>query len=972
ITPTDHVAGNALAFAIRDRYPVSTGHTLIMPTRHVATWFDATTDEQAAMMALAAEVKADLDARCAPDGYNLGLNVGEAAGQTVMHLHLHVIPRYRHDVDDPRGGVRYVIPERGNYLRPGFCPAPFDRPRGLATGGRADPFAAHLAPLFAAADRIDVLTAFAQTSGVTWLRGWLLSAMDRGARIRVLIGDYLEVTAPDALAALLDLSQSTLDAPQLELRVAEAEALKRQGIGTTFHPKAWIFGAGPRTTAFVGSSNLSKPALTDGIEWNLRVDSAADGARTTAITAAFDALWQRARPVDDDWLDDYRRRIADRGSPPIPFDLDDDAADAVPEPRDVQIEALAALAADRAEGRRRALCVLATGLGKTWLAAFDVRAFRDETGRRPRVLFLAHRFELLRQAATTFRRLFPDGHFVIFAGAHDQLDGDVVFAMVQKLARPEHLARVAPDAFDYVIVDEVHHADATTWRRIIDHLAPRFLLGLTATPERADAGDIFGLFDDHIAFRADIGLGIGLKHLVPFHYFGLTDPTDYAPIPWRNHRFDPARLAAAVQTQARMARLWAAWQAHPAQRTLVFCCSIEHAHFVCDWLVAQGLRAVAVHSQPGSHDRADALLGLKEGRFDALCAVDLFNEGIDVPTLDRVVMLRPTESSVIFLQQLGRGLRRAEGKAALTVLDFVGNHHVFLERLRTLLNLTPRGTTGVRAFLGGAAPELPEGCTVNMDLAAIDLLRELMPSSASALAVMAYRDLRAARGVRPTAGELYRNGHNPSRMAGHRAWFDFVAAEEGATWDADERAAYEAGHEWLATVGATQMTRCYKMVVLEVLAEADAFVEGMPVPELARRCHDYLRRAPELAADMEGLQTLPDPDDADAFLAYWRRNPITAWTNPSHARVWFQVVDDRFVPALPLPDDASARDALIRMTGELVGWRLARYRRQALDARAAPFECAVVSGPALALPDRARHPALPRGGVGVTLPEGAR
>ena len=311
----------------------------------------------------------------------------------------------------------------------------------------------------------------------------------------------------------------------------------------------------------------------------------------------------------------------------------------------------------------------------------------------------------------------------------------------------------------------MHHATAPSYRRILDRLERPFVLGLTATPDRADEADVVGLFDDNLVYRADLGVGIAEGLLAPFAYFGLRDVVDYANIPWRNRRFDPEVLAEAVQTQARMERLWAAWIEHPARRSLVFCCSIAHAEFVREWLARQGVRVVAVHSGRESMDRGLALEALERGDLDALCSVDLFNEGVDLPTVDRVVMLRPTESPVVFLQQLGRGLRRAAGKERLTVIDFVGNHRTFLDRVRLLVSLGPAAMS-VREFLvDGRAPALPPGCSVDVELEAIDMLRRFLPAGATEVQ-RAYRELTASRGDRPTAGELFRLGYSTQ----HAAW----------------------------------------------------------------------------------------------------------------------------------------------------------------------------------------------------------
>ena len=291
IAPSLYVAHNALCFAIRDRFPVSLGHTLVITRRRVATWFDATADEQRALFALVDEVKAALDVEHHPDGYNVGFNAGAAAGQTVMHLHVHVIPRYRGDMPDPRGGVRHVIPEKGNYLKSKEAPPPPPPPpdndaRPLSTGGD-DPFLHHLHPLWRCAEQVAIVAAFVRDSGLQVLRRELLPALERGARVQLLTGDYLNITQAQALAQLLAWQRGRDDQDDddeyaalhdkggaLEVRVVDtlADAQRRRGATRSFHPKSWRFEGPGLATAFVGSSNISKEALTRGVEWNLRVD----------------------------------------------------------------------------------------------------------------------------------------------------------------------------------------------------------------------------------------------------------------------------------------------------------------------------------------------------------------------------------------------------------------------------------------------------------------------------------------------------------------------------------------------------------------------------------------------------------------------------------------------------------------------------------------------------------------------------
>ncbi|MEZ4300814.1 MAG: DEAD/DEAH box helicase family protein [Polyangiaceae bacterium] len=721
------VASNDLAFALLDAFPVSRGHTLVIPRRLIATWFDATPEERAAIFALVDDVKRRLDSELRPDGYNIGINAGEAAGQTVMHLHVHVIPRFRGDVEDPRGGVRHVIPGKGNYL--------LGARRPLATGGTADPFLHHLTPLFAAAAEIAILAAFVQESGLDQLEGEVFRALERGARVRLITGDYLHITQATALVHLLDwasgnsaLSEDGSRRGSFETRVVEVESLPSES--RSFHPKSWRFEGPAFGAAFVGSSNISRSALRAGIEWNLRVDRHRDPDAYQAVVAAFERWWTTARPLTADWVEAYARR-AGTASKQLPLGEEEATPLAAPPPpHAIQEEALAELKRCREEEHwGRALVVLATGLGKTYLAALDVVQWASLHGRMPRVLVLAHREELLFQVAKTFRRLLRERapRFTWFSGALSDLDGDVVLASVQKLSRPDHLPRLTPDRFDYVIVDEVHHGTAPSYRGILDRIEPSFLLGLTATPERADGADLLGLFDDHVAYRADLGTGIESKLLVPFSYWGLRDDTDFGKVSFRNRRFDPGELESAIDTEPRLLKLLEAWQSHPGSRTLVFCCSIRHAENACQFLVSRGVRAVALHSGPTSAPREQALADLVSGKLDALCTVDLFNEGVDLPDVDRVVMLRPTESPVVFLQQLGRGLRVSGSKERLTVLDFVGNHRVFLDRVRTLLSLGP-APTELRDFIEGtAAPRLPSGCSIHIELEAKSLLASLLP-----------------------------------------------------------------------------------------------------------------------------------------------------------------------------------------------------------------------------------------------------
>src|SRR5687767_3309908 len=699
--------------ALWDHYPVAPGHALIVPRRHVASWFDATPDERAAMLDAVDAVRAAIERDHTPNGYNLGVNVGAAAGQTVDHLHLHVIPRYKGDVADPRGGVRHVLADRGNYLlTPTIEGAPHDR---TVIRGSDDPLFPHLVAHLDYADQVDIAVAFTMTSGVRELQEYLRDVIAREGRVRFLTGDYLGATEPDALLQLLDLGGGA------ELRIFESG-------GTSFHPKSYILRrANGYGTAFVGSSNLSRSALQSGVEWNYRVVTSRDGQSFRDVCDAFDALFAdpHTRPLTAEWVERYRRRRTP--PPPQRTGVPIEPPPVIPLPNTVQVEALDALALTRANGNAAGLTVLATGLGKTWLSAFDTVAAKAE-----RVLFVAHREEILDQAMRTYRTIRPHAVLGKYTGAEKSPGADVIFASIQTLGRSRHLQRFTPDEFDYIVIDEFHHAAATTYRRLIDHFTPKFLLGLTATPERTDGASLLALCGENLVYRCDLAEGIRRGLLSPFDYYGVPDEVDYENNPWRSNRFDEEELTTALATTSRAENALDQLRRRGGKRVLAFCVSQRHADFMKAFSRNAGLRVASVHSGESSDPRTHSLERLQRGELDVLFAVDMFNEGVDLPDVDTILMLRPTESQILWLQQFGRGLRYRPEKR-LKVIDYIGNHRSFLLKPRTLFQLEG-GDVGILRALnlleaGNAAELQPPNCSVTYDLEAKNILRDLLQAA---------------------------------------------------------------------------------------------------------------------------------------------------------------------------------------------------------------------------------------------------
>lgn len=793
----------------------------------------------------------------------------------------------------------------------------------LVTGGD-NPFLPHLCKSISQAAEIDFAVAFIKATGLRLLlpdlHDALAAAHEEGrpaARCRVVTSDYLDVTDPDALRLLL-----LLQAQGAEVRVYEAA-------NSSFHMKAYLFTRNTENghihgTAFIGSSNISRQALQDGLEWNYRIDYPGDAGFLEA-RRRFEELFAHAKtvPLTDAWIERYEARRKPLLRPVAPGSQEQETP---PEPTSVQIAALAALQATRQEGFRRGLVVLATGLGKTWLSAFDA----EQVGAR-RVLFVAHREEILNQAAETFLRIRPKSRVGFYMGQVRDVEVDVLCASVQTLSRSAHLERFAPQHFDYIVIDEFHHAAAATYRRVLTYFVPRFLLGLTATPDRTDQSDILSLCDDNLVFSHNLFGGIKSGLLAPFHYYGIFDDSvDYREIPWRNGRFDPEQLSNKLATLARARHALREWQQRGQQRTLAFCVSTRHADFMAARFVQAGIAAAAVYSG-SALSRGDALEQLRDGRLAVIFSVDLFNEGVDLPTIDTVMMLRPTESKILFLQQLGRGLRKAEGKERLVVLDFIGNHHSFLHKPSALLGVgaSYRKLAEFARQVEQQRLSLPEGCFVNYDLKLLEFLKSLDSDGVQ----NEYEALRQGLGRRPSLSEFYRSGANIGRMRNqYGSWFDLVEAM--ADLDAGETVVATTQRAFLREVETTSMTRSFKMVLLEALQELGGWQQPPTLAALAERSWQVMQRRRPLLVDLpEDQRKLVDGSSA-IWRSYWRSNPVNAWIGGNRTQAgdhFFSIVDDRLTTTFNIqPDHLEAFSAFVQ---ELVDYRLAAY-----EVRRAPEE----------------------------------
>lgn len=780
----------------------------------------------------------------------------------------------------------------------------------LVTGGD-DHFLPHLSAAFARSNQADLAVSFVKTSGLRLLWPDLQAMAEAGGmhRVRVLTSDYLDITDPEALRLLLLLQESGA-----EVRVF---ATQNQD---SFHLKAYVFarvegGQLVAGTAFIGSSNISRTALRDGLEWNYRVVFPQDAGYLEA-RQRFEELFANPKSIalTDSWIEAYEQRRLPPSRSVAPGSHEQEAP---PEPNAIQQDALRALAETRDNGYRRGLVVLATGLGKTWLAAFDA----VRMGAR-RILFVAHREEILNQAASTFIRILPGKRVGYFTGRSRDGDVDVLCASVQTLGKASHLERFAPQHFDYIVVDEFHHAAAATYRRLLAHFAPSFMLGLTATPDRTDQSDILSLCDDNLVFGCPLFEGISSGLLAPFHYYGIHDESvDYKEVPWRNGRFDPEALSNKLATLARARHALTQWRAKAQKRTLAFCVSTRHADYMADHFTHAGVSAAAVYA--GSElGRAQALEKLEDGSLQVVFSVDLFNEGVDLPSIDTVLMLRPTESKILFLQQLGRGLRQHEGKQQLVVLDFIGNHQAFLGKPQALFGVgaTYKALAEFGRKVEKSALELPDGCYVNYDLTIVEFLKSLD----SAGPQKDYEALRAVLGRRPSLSEFYRSGsslQDMRRQAGH--WFALVHSMGDLS--AEETDVADRFQSLLRDVETTAMTKSFKAITLEAWLEQDGLRQPVSLAVLAAHSRTVMDRRRPFLYDLDANMRLAASTDS-AWQKYWLDNPVKAWTGgnlKNATAAAFELRDAGF--ALKQPVSESDAPWLADMLQELVDYRLAAY-----------------------------------------------
>lgn len=772
-----------------------------------------------------------------------------------------------------------------------------------------------------------IITSFSMRSGVELLKLALRFAAEQGADIKILTGDYLYITQPEALDSLFSIH------PSIEVRLWKSK-------GVSFHPKAYLVETAEHDHFFIGSSNLSASAMGKGIEWNVLINDEKkifeEGSeefmrlfyheQTIALNAeslleyevSYREFHRNHGNLAKVWTEQEEVNMM------LPAGKMEHSEDVVLEtpapygeivPRFAQIEALEELEKTYDEGYHKAFVVMATGLGKTYLAAFFAKRFK-------RILFVAHREEILKQAERSFKNVLPDLTTGIYNGTTKDGDADAVFASIFTLSMQKHINRFTPEDFDLVIIDEFHHAAANTYQRVLNYFKPEFLLGITATPDRNDNRDIYAICEGNLAYRIDFLQAIGHGWLSPFKYYGVYDDTDYSQLTWLGTRYDEEELLAVQLRTSHADKIIEAWEAHKQERSLVFCSSIRQAEFLSGYFNERGYRTIALTSKPSGMSRSEVIKMLGNGTLDAIFTVDLFNEGVDIPSVDTLLFVRPTESLTVFTQQVGRGLRLHESKNQCVIIDLIGNYR----NADIKMSLFDQGEKAKKGKTN-VIPTTPASCSLNLETKVVDLLAEMALKKQPRRDALkdAYYELKYEMGRRPSYLELHLHG----RM-GAKAYYD--------EWKSYHRFLYEIEElneeeievflkyvQWLEEVEKTRMSASYKMVVLKTMLKRGPAKWYAPITpiDVAQDFHFYLtseeyRKRIDFSGDSHKLMWDYNEKRVASLIS---RMPMTQWSGSSKGLIVYE--NGNFKVQLVISD--RNKQIIYDFTREICEYRLHAY-----------------------------------------------
>ena len=612
--------------------------------------------------------------------------------------------------------------------------------------------------------------AFITTSGVATLMNTLLELKERSIKGKILVSKYLNFTQPLALERLLD------NFPNIELRIVEFG---------DFHAKSYLFRKGKSYNLIVGSSNMTSAALCKNKEWNLKITALKNSYLMQNALKEFQREFLKATPVTKKWLLSYaltyekikfnNKEIKNIGEQTQKIN-----------PNLMQQEALVNLEKLRNRNCSKALLISATGTGKTYLSAFDVAAFNPR-----RCLFIVHRRNIAEAAMNTFKNVIgKDKSFGLYSGSHRESEADFLFTTIQTISRSIHMNQFKPNHFDYIIIDETHRAGASSYTKVIEYFKPQFLLGMTATPERTDGLDIFSLFDHNIAYEIRLHRALEENMLSEFHYYGVQDLTVNGLTIEEKSEFRY------LEAKERIDHILNTSESYGTDdgiiRGLVFCSRKEECHSLSTAFNQRGYNTIALTGDSTEEIRKEAIIKLEsdsQNKLDYIFTVDIFNEGIDIPKVNQILMLRPTNSAIIFVQQLGRGLRKVKGKQYVTIIDFIGNYQNNYLVPIALYGDTSYNKDTLRKMIAGGSKMLPGASTINFD----KVTKESIYASIDSTNMQVKKDLTKDYDLLK-----YKLGHQPMMMDfikhGSRDPFQFVSYSKSSFYEFAAKKEKELNH----------------------------------------------------------------------------------------------------------------------------------------------------------------------------------
>ncbi|HAV12831.1 MAG TPA: NgoFVII family restriction endonuclease [Opitutae bacterium] len=653
----------------------------------------------------------------------------------------------------------------------------------LFTGSAGDPtLESELRQEMYSADQVNFLVSFIKMSGYRLLEPAFETLARRGIPVRILTTSYMGASDPHAIERLSKFSN-------VKVRVSlDSER-------TRLHAKAYHFHrASGFSTAYIGSANLSNPAMTSGREWTVKVTAQDQPDLMQRCRSEFETYWNSEEFIayEGETIERFRQSVISARQP------EDQHSLFIPDisPHPYQQRILDTLQNERhAHNSHRNLVVAATGTGKTVIAAFDYARFCATQTPRPRLLFVAHRETILKQALQCFRTVLRDPNFgELLSGNYNPDSSHYLFATIQSIKSRKLFDTLGVDFYNFVILDEAHHGTAASYRYLIDTVEPAVLLGLTATPERMDGGSILPDFNQRFAAEIRLPEALEAKLLCPFHYFGVTDPVDLTDDGfWKNGKYDHKALEAVysgddIRAKQRVDALLGALDRYigPLQNTrgLGFCVTKKHAHYMATCMNERGIPSAALVDTTSGRDRLTLLADLRDGKLTFLFTVDLLSEGYDLPTINLVAFLRPTESLTVFLQQLGRGLRldKRSGKECLTVLDLVGQSHRKYRIARKFSALLPKRRYRMDDEVESDFPHLPPGCSILLErVAKEEVLKNIKDSlrNLQTLVTESYLDWKRKHNEPPTLGQFIESADiEPVSLLKKKTWSEWKALAE--------------------------------------------------------------------------------------------------------------------------------------------------------------------------------------------------